>query len=135
MELSEQIAWFLHDNGFGMYDKDGVAGSIFLNTIPDQPDEAIGIFTTGGPGADPNGVYGRSAIQLLIRSIPNDPRAGESKAMAVVNSLHGFNSDFLAGGGSYIIDTTAQQTGANNIGADENNRVEYSQNFIFEYVK
>lgn len=135
MELSKQMALFLDAKGFGTFDESGLTGNIFINTIPAQPDEALAIFTTGGPGSDPRNEYGRANIQLLIRTIPNDPRAGETKATGIINALNGFNSDYLVAGGDYIVDVSAIQSAPSNIGRDPNNRFEYSQNFTIEYLK
>jgi hypothetical protein len=134
MELSKQVAMFLQAEGFGTFDESGVSGNIFINTIPDQPNESLAIFTTGGPGSDPRNNYGRSNIQVLIRTIPNDPRAGETKATGIIRSLNGFNSDYLTPDGNYIVDVTAIQSGPSQIGQDQNGRFEYSQNFLFEYL-
>jgi Bacteriophage minor capsid protein len=133
MELSKQVAEHLDANGFGTFDETGVSGNIFINTIPDQPHEAVAIFTTGGPGSDPKNTYGRSNIQVLIRTIPNDPRGGETKATGIIRSLNGFNSDYLTPGGNYVVDVTAIQSGPSQIGQDQNGRFEYSQNFTIEY--
>jgi hypothetical protein len=135
MDLSTQMALFLDDRGFGVFDENGVEGNIFINTMPAQPDEALAIFTTGGPGSDPKNKYGRANIQVLIRTIPHDPRAGESAAVGIINALNGFNSDYLTAGGNYIIDSSAVQSYASNIGQDQNARFEYSQNFTIEYEK
>lgn len=134
MELSEQVAEFLDANGYGIFDKTGVSGNIFINVIPDQPNEAVAIFTTGGPGSDPRNEYGRSNIQILIRTIPQDPRDGETKATGIIRALNGFNSDYLTPGGNFIVNVTAIQSGPSQIGRDPNNRFEYSQNFTFEYL-
>jgi hypothetical protein len=135
MELSEQLARFLHDQGFGTFDPEGVAGNIFINTSPADPNESMAIYTTGGPGSDPANEYGRSNIQLLIRTIPHDPRGGETKATGIINTLNGFNSGYLIAGGNWIIDVSAIQSAPNSIGQDQNNRFEYSQNFTIEYLK
>jgi hypothetical protein len=135
MELSQQIAIFLHNRGIGVFDPSGASGNIFINTIPNHPDESIGIYTTGGPGTDPKNEYGVHRVQLLIRTIPNDPRRGEKSAREVIEAINGFNSDYLADGGHYIIDAIANESGPNNIGQDKKSRFEYSQNFIIEYTK
>jgi hypothetical protein len=135
MEMTEQIAEFLEQNGFGTFDKDGISGNIFINSLPDKPNEAMAVYSTGGPTSDPFGTYGRASIQLIIRSIPNDPRVTEVKTRQIIESLHGFNSNFLAFGGHRIYDISAQQSEPNNIGPDQKNRFEFSQNFIIEYVK
>lgn len=134
MKISEQIALFLHDKGIATYDPEGMAGNVFLQTSPAAPDVAFSIYTTGGPPADRRGVYGKAAVQILIRTLPNDPREGESQAQAVVNALNGFSSAPLTAGGNYVIDTEAQQSGPNNMGQDDARRYEYSQNFIIEYL-
>lgn len=134
MELSKQVAMFLDAEGFGTFDESGVSGNIFINVIPDQPNEALAIFTTGGPGMDPENQYGRSNIQILIRTVPQDPRGGETKATGIIRALNGFDSDYLTPGGNYIINVDAIQSGPSQIGRDPNNRFEYSQNFTFEYL-
>jgi hypothetical protein len=133
--MTKQLAVFLARSGFGVFDETGTTGNIFIETIPEQPDVALAIFSTGGPGNDPLDEYIRLSFQIIIRTIPHDPRAGALLAQQIVDALNGFNSDYLADGGNYIYDTTAQQSGPNNIGRDQNNRFEYSQNFIIEYLK
>lgn len=135
MDLSKQLALFLDANGFGSFNESGIGGNIFINTMPAQPDAALAIYTTGGPGSDPQNKYGRANIQVLIRTVPNDPRAGEAAATNMINALNGFNSDYLTAGGNYIIDVSAVQSYASNIGQDQNARFEYSQNFTIEFLK
>lgn len=135
MEMSKQLALFLQTKGFGTFNESGVGGNIFINTLPDQPDAAVGIFTTGGPGSDRLNRYGKDALQILIRTVPYDPRVGETKARQIIESLNGYNSGFLVNGGDYIVDVEAVQSGPSGIGKDAKNRFEYSQNFIIEYVK
>jgi hypothetical protein len=135
MELTKQIAMFLDENGFGTFDESGLTGDIFINAIPNKPNQAMAVFSTGGPSSDPRGEYGRASIQILIRSNPSDPRSTEEKAQQIVDRLHGFNSGAFTIGGNIVFDTSAQQSGPNNIGPDENGRFEFSQNFIIEYVK
>lgn len=135
MLLTKQIAIFLSNFGIGRFEEGGTGGNIFINSLPDQPNEAIGIFGTGGPMIDPRNEYAGRAIQVLIRTVPNDPRPGERLAQAVIDRLKGFNSGYLAAGGNWIVDIAAQQDGPNNIGQDENGRYEFSQNFLIEMKK
>lgn len=135
MQLSEQVAFFIHTQRLGVYDPKGLTGNVFLQSMPAAPAEAIGVFTTGGPSPDRRGEYGLAAVQVLIRTIPGDPRKGEVTANALVDALNGFSGGPLAAGGDYIFDTEAIQGAANNIGQDEDRRYEFSQNFIIEYIK
>jgi hypothetical protein len=135
MEISKQVARFLDEQGFGTFDETGVAGDIFIQTIPANPDRALAVFTSGGPGSDPGNEYGRTSVQILIRTVPGDPRGGEKTAMDIINAFNGLNSTYLTAGGNYVIDCQAVQSGAANIGQDSNGRYEYSQNFIIEYLK
>jgi Bacteriophage minor capsid protein len=135
VEITKQIALFLARSGFGNFDEAGTSGNIFIQTIPDQPDVALAIFSHGGPGNDPMDEYIRINFQIIIRTIPNDPRAGEVLAQQIVDALNGFNSDYLTAGGNWVFDTSALQSGPNNIGRDQKNRFEYSQNFMIEYKK
>lgn len=135
MEITEQIAVFLDANNVGIYDPEGLTGDIFIQSLPDQPDEAMAIYSSGGPEADPRGEYGRLIFQILIRSIPNDPRMAEAKTQKIIDLLSGFNADHLTLGGNYIINTIGVQSGPAGIGPDPKHRFEFSQNFIIEYVK
>lgn len=135
LEMTEQIAIFLNNYGVGTFDPNGMSGNIFIHHLPDAPDESIAIYTTGGPGADPFGEYGRMSFQIMIRSIPNDPRLAEIKAQRIIDLLSGFNSGWMATGGNFVINTTAIQSGPSGIGPDQKHRFEFSQNFIIEYVK
>ena len=135
MLLTKQIAVFLSNHGIGRFEEGGSGGNIFINSMPSAPNEAIAIFATGGPEIDRRNEYAGRAIQVLIRTVPNDPRPGETMSQAVIDLLKGFNGGYLAAGGNYIVDIAAQQDGPNNIGTDENGRYEFSQNFIVEMVK
>ena len=136
MEITKQVALYLDEMGLGRFDESGMTGNIFINSIPDTPAVAIAIFSTGGPGADPRNIYTRAAVQVLIRTVKNDPRAGEVTAQKTIDVLNGFSSDFLVDGvGNYIIDVQAVQAGPSQVGKDQVGRFEYSQNFIIEYLK
>lgn len=135
MMITKEIAVFLSEIGIGTFDETGLTGDIFINALPDQPDESISIYSTGGMASDQKREYDRVSIQVLIRSIPNNAKAAEEKAQAVIDVMAGFNSDYFADGGHYIFDTSALQAGPNNIGPDENRRFEFSQNFVVEYQK
>lgn len=134
MQLSKQVAIFLDERGFGVFDETGTSGNIFINTLPDQPANALAVFTTGGAGSDPRNEYGRSNIQILIRTVPKDPRDGEVKATEIIRAFNGFNEGPLVPDGNYIIDVSAVQSGPNQIGRDQVERFEYSQNFTIEYL-
>jgi hypothetical protein len=135
VEITKQIAKFLSRSGVGNFDENGTTGNVYIGTIPEKPDAAVAIFPTGGPGNDPLDEYTRVNFQVIIRTIPHDPRTGETLAQQVIDALNGFNSDYLTDGGNWVFDTTALQSGPNNIGRDPNNRFEYSQNFTIEYLK
>lgn len=133
MDFTKQVAKFLQTKGLLIFDETGLTGNTFIQTSPDKPDESISIYSTGGPPGDRKKVYRRGTIQIVIRTKPNDPRIGESKAEAIISALNGFNSDYLETGGNFVIDTEAMQAAPNNIGQDETDRFEFSQNFLFEY--
>lgn len=135
MLLTRQVAVYLSNHGVGRFSEGGSDGNVFINSMPSSPNEAIAVYATGGPPVDPRNEYVNRAIQVLIRTVPNDPRKGEATAQAVIDLLKGFNGGYLAAGGNYIIDIAAQQDGPNNIGQDDNGRYEFSQNFLIEMVK
>lgn len=135
MEITKELALFLARSGLGTFDETGTTGNIFIETIPNKPDEAIAIFSTGGTAADPKNEYVKGSYQILIRTIRDDPRAGSTTAQQIIDLLNGFNSDYLTAGGHWIFDCQSIQTIPSNIGRDENNRFEFSQNFYIEYKR
>lgn len=132
MELKE-IAQYLHDIGLVTFDETGVTGDVFIGTMPDDPDECVAIYQNAGTPADPKNQYRQPAIQFIVRSINGDQRNAMTRAQSILDALNGFNSQPFVVGGKHVIDCTAQQSAPAGIGTDQNNRHEFSFNFLIQY--
>jgi len=129
--LAEELAYYLQGQGLGTYDKAGLSGNIFIDQLPNQPDQAIGIYHRGGAAIELGEPFAHPALQIIVRSVT--PHEGVKLAERIIESLHGVHEqEPLVEGGTLIISCTALQSVPNYLGKDSNNRWEYSVNFQFE---
>lgn len=128
--LTNEIAQFLHDNGFGVFDSVGVNGTIFIEYSPESPDDCITIYKNSGQSPTPNNVFKTPAIQLIVRGV--NVTETEMLAEKITDSLNGYNSKPLIPGGKRIYNVQALQS-PYNLGKDKNNRYEFTVNFLIEY--
>lgn len=125
-----EIARYLHNQGLGVFDETGVAGNIFIATMPNKPDHAIALFPTGGyPSSGTHG-YDEPTFQVLVRG-GLDPRAPMQKAQDIYDALHGLHHTELPGG-TWVIGCLGIQSGPVAIGKDQSGRHEFSLNFAIE---
>lgn len=108
-------------------------GNCFIGDLPDQPDEAVAIFSTGGPEASTKDGYAQPAIQVMVRGT-GDPRTGDTLAQAIYDELHGLRYVTLPGG-THVVYCAGIQPEPVSLGEDENGRHRYSLNFRFELRK
>lgn len=131
--LSAEVAQFLAYEGLGTYDGGGISGTIFVEMLPESPDELIGIYSTGGNPSEACLPYDKPIIQAVIRGTIN-PLTSGAKAQQVFDALNGFHSGYMVDAGIWVLGVHAVGSGPTHIGRDENGRHEYSINFEF-YVK
>lgn len=124
--LLESIATYLDSAGVGVYRPSSVGGTIYIAYMPPQPDEVIVLFPTGGAAPGVRLPYDNPTFQVRVRG-SRDPRTGFSKAMDVYDALQSVHQDQLPGESVTIIQAT--QSAPVSIGADENGRIEYTQNY------
>jgi len=109
-------------------------GDCFLEHLPDAPDAADMILSTGGnptPAAATWG-YDEPTVQLMVRGAPNDPVTPQTRAVAIYGALQGLRGVTLDAGGPdevYLIVCESLQTAPVNIGTDLKNRYRYTLNF------
>lgn len=129
--LAVQIATYLDDQSIGVFDESGATGDIFIAILPSAPDEAIGIFPSGGYKADGTRQdrSGLPTVQILVRG-DQDPRTAEDRAQLIYDLLEGFHAESFVSGGNYIVDCRGVQSAPVHIGHDENMRHRYSLNFM-----
>jgi hypothetical protein len=128
-----QVARYLAEQDIGTFDEAGAAGDIYVLHLPDEPDECIALYPTGGPRPGSVLPYDMVTIQALVRGA-QDPRAALVRAQAIYDLMHGFRNDRLTDTGTWIIGCHAMQSSPNHIGRDEHGRHEYSINLELEIV-
>ena len=126
--LTVQLAHYLHDQAVGTFDETGVTGDIFVECLPETPDQAIAVYATGGPGGDGKLPYDNPTIQVIVRG-NQDPRAPGALAQTIYDLLHGFRNSTFMTSGAWIVGCRGIQSAPVHIGRDENGRHEYSLNF------
>jgi hypothetical protein len=133
--LIEDVAIYLMQQSIGNYDREGITGDIFINTLPSQ-DNVIGLYSRGGVSAEVANGYDNPAIQIIVRgAADHNPFEALARAQSIYDALHGaFDSDPIIAGGIVVINCMGLQSGPTSLGKDSNNRHEYSLNFQFEVV-
>lgn len=125
-----ELAEYLCGLGYGTFDPDNLLDSsntIFLETMPDTPDECIGLFTSAGQPPDAKTTVYRPAVQILVR-VNRGPKDAMAKAVQIHTALHGLSSTTFVAGGTRIMLCTARQSEPVRLGPDENGRYVYSIN-------
>lgn len=114
MELTEHIAEYLRANGF-----EGATSGI----MPHEPDRIATVYATGVRGRrDEDG----SRFQIVVRGDPgNDTALGD--AMRAIDLLEDFEG-IMSTQSPYFL-RIVLESGASDLGVDQNNRLSYSVNF------
>ncbi len=109
---------------------DACSAPVFLERLPDEPADAVAVYSRGGAAPDTLVGLERRGVQLIVRSGATDPRTGFETAAAIYNELHGLvpNGPLVAGG-SWVQQVMAGQSGPVAIGRDAKGRFEWSLNF------
>lgn len=125
--ISVEIGQYLNELGIGIYDPDGGTATIFLEDMPDQPDEAICIYTSTGQPPDTKTNVGRPGVQIITRGI--ELLATMALAQTIIDTLHVPACKRFTSDGKDIILCSARQSEPIPLGKDENGRYEFSSNF------
>lgn len=126
--LVAEIAEYLDGLGLVSFDAAGVNGNTFIETLPDTPDVAVGIFSSSGPAADVSTSVRRPGVQLLVRG-DRDPRTAEAQAQLIWDALHGLHTTAFVVGGTRVMLCAGRQSAPIRLGPDVNGRHVYSLNF------
>lgn len=119
--VSTEIAAYLQAQGIGT-----IGTTIFKERMPDTPNTAITIFSTGGILSDPKEGYDNPTIQIMTRA--DDPATAYNKIASIYDVLQGLNNVTLASG-TRLIHMYALQSQPINIGQDETKRTRFTQNY------
>lgn len=130
--LEKEIAIYLDNLEILEFDETGLTGNTFINTLPSQPDELIGIYLKGGTEPDIWNNYRSPGVQFIVRGT-EDPRWANQKAEEIYEALNGLSSIQL--GVFYLVGCFGEQSSAIHIGQDGNGRHEFSINFQLEVKK
>lgn len=126
-----EIAEYLHNQGIGTYNPDGdpdIAHNIFIEQMPDEPDLAIGLYTSSGFSPDTKTYVGRPGFQVIVRGDRNPLTAAEL-AQEIFTALHSPSVTQFTTNGVFILQCASRQSEPISLGPDANGRFEYSLNF------
>lgn len=126
--LVAEVATYLASQGLGTFDTTGTSGTIFVEVLPESPDECVAVYSRAGSGSDSGLPYDYPNVQVLVRGT-QDPRGAESVAKSIYDALHGLRNISLTVGGTWLVGCKGIQSGPVHIGRDDNGRHEYSLNF------
>ena len=126
--LAKQLA----SQGLVTY-SEAAGGDCFLEHLPDAPDAAVMVRSTGGNplAAQATWGYDEPTLQLLVRGAPNDPTTPLERTQALYGTLQGLRYATLDSGGPdevFLIVCTSLQTAPAGVGPDEKSRYRYSLN-------
>ena len=102
---------------------------IYLGSMPDQPDDAVSIYSSGGYPRSLSGTMVEEPT-FMVKVRNRSYAAGEEICTVIKDKLHGVNYESVNGHDILLI---AQQGDVNSLGRDENGRHEWSVNFRMYY--
>jgi hypothetical protein len=127
--LVETLARYLDGLDYGNFFDDGyhTQNNIFINTLPQEPNNIVAIYDTGGQGKSIGLSDTRRTVQILVRH--EKQRDANFLAWKIHNALTTHNTS-----GFIFIDDRKMLVTSNNtptfIGKDTNGLFEYSINFL-----
>ena len=132
--IARALAKYLDAAGLVTYDATGTTGNVLLERLPDAPDEALMVLSTGGNPLGPAATYGwdEPTVQLMVRGAPDDPETPAAAAQALYDALQGLRYVTLDPGGEdevRLCVCSSLQTGPFNLGRDERDRYRFTLNF------
>ncbi|MEU2179719.1 minor capsid protein [Streptomyces thermolilacinus] len=124
LDLLDGVARYLDELGLLTYDPAGVAGDTFIETLPPEPAEAVGLWLYGAGEQDARNGYDTRSLQVRVRGTA-DPRTSRRRAEALYGALHGLAGLELPDG-SWLVLAAAQAPAP--IGTDASGRHEHTVN-------
>jgi hypothetical protein len=130
--ISRALAKYLDARSLASYRPDG-GGNVFLEHLPESPDAALQVFSTGGnplPAAATFG-YDEPTLQLMCRGAVGDAEGPLAWAWSLYGALQGLRYVALDEGGvdeAALVLCSFAQTGPVGIGTDARGRYRYVLN-------
>ncbi len=122
----KNLAEYLEDEGHGT-----VGTNIFIGKIPSEaPNNCVIVYDTGGVAPDTYIPTRSPSAQIYVRNTSYE--TGKEKIEAIVSSLHKEANFSIQTGEQYVYYAKLMQE-PSHIGQDENDRQEFSANFLFLY--
>ena len=100
----------------------------YIDFLPPSPDDATGIFSSGGYPVDGKEGYDEPTIQVVSRARLSEN--AYTKSAQIYSELHGLNTVTLADG-THIVNCLGMQSSPQNLGRDVDGRTEYVVNYRF----
>ncbi len=131
--IARALAKWLDAADLVTYEAGAAGGNCFLEHLPDSPDEAVMVLSTGGNPTPAMTTYGwdEPTVQLMVRGVPEDPETPQAAAQALYDALQGLRYVTLDAGGDdevRLCVCTSLQTAPFNLGRDEKGRYRFTLN-------
>ncbi|MFI5686786.1 minor capsid protein [Streptomyces sp. NPDC051636] len=123
-DLLDGVARYLDELGLLAYDPAGTGGDTFIETLPPEPAEAVGLWLYGAGEQDARNGYDTRSLQVRVRGTA-DPRTSRCRAEALYGALHGLAGLELPDG-TWLVLAAAQAPAP--IGTDASGRHEHTVN-------
>jgi len=132
--LTDEIAEYIGSAVDGLAYSDATPdGNVFVDRLPPDPDKAVGVYSTAGPGADSKLPYDPASFQIVMRTRDDDVTWARSMWYKIYSVLHGKRNLTLPGG-TYVVFILANQSSPFSIGNDANGRPQFSCDFRTEII-
>lgn len=127
--IAVEVAKFLNELNLVEFDEAGVDGDCFIDDMPASPDQAVGIFSTGGFRGDFKFAWDNPTFQVRVRG-ERDPRVSYERARNIYNALHALGD--MQFGNLWLHRLEGLQSDPVSIGRDPQDRFEHVINFEAE---
>lgn len=134
VEIETAVGRYLTTRGVCSLDEGGVTGDTFLGNMPSEPDLAIMLKPTGGMALANELEYDEPTLQVMVRAAQYDRSTARQRLSDIYGELVGLRAVTLDPGGSeevYVVRVLALQSAPADLGLDDNERPQFSQNFAF----
>jgi len=131
MNIAEQVATYLSDQGIALYNPTGVDSQVYIDALPEK-NNIFSVYNRPGGYLGVSLGYRKVGIQVIYRGDTN-PITSYSKADEAFAALNGL-AGYLVAGQNYIVEVLSQAGGPEGMGTSErDNAHEYTMLFTVEY--